>query len=56
MAINNFSSNLVVFADLVNELFVRLVDYDKQVSKNKPTVYSSLPELQNVGANLIGDE
>lgn len=54
MAINNFSSNLTVFADLVNELYVRLVDYDKRLAKNKTPIYQTILELQNVGSNLVG--
>ncbi len=54
MAINNFSSNLTVFADLVNELYVRLVDFDKRNARGKAPVYPTMPELQNVGTNLVG--
>ena len=54
MAVSNFTSNLQVFADLVNELFICLVDIDKASSKGRRPVYMSLPELQDVGRLLTG--
>ena len=53
MAANNFSANLQLFADLLYELFVNLVEIDKKDSKGKPTISSQLPELQNVGRMLV---
>jgi hypothetical protein len=54
MAINNFGSNLKVFADLVNELFVRLVELDKANSKGHMPLYLQIPELKEVGRHLVG--
>ena len=54
MAVNNFSSNLQLFADLVNELYVKLVEIDKAESKGRRPVYLSLPELQEIGRMLVG--
>jgi hypothetical protein len=54
MAVNNFSSNLQVFADLVNELFVKLVEADKADAKGHMPLYAQLPELSNVGRLLVG--
>ncbi|MCL1814361.1 MAG: hypothetical protein FWG27_00850 [Treponema sp.] len=54
MAVNNFASNLQVFADLVNELFVKLVDADKADAKGHIPLYNKMPELSNVGRLLIG--
>ena len=54
MAVNNFSSNLQVFADLVNELYVCLVDLDKQSAKGRRPLYMSIPELGEVGRMLVG--
>lgn len=54
MAINNFSSNLQLFADLLNELFVKLVDLDKQESAGKVPLYLQMPELQDIGRQLVG--
>ena len=53
MAVNNFGSNLQVFADLVNELFIKLVEIDKSKAKNRP-LYTQIAELSNVGRLLIG--
>jgi len=55
MAVSNFGSNLQVFADLVNELYVNLVEVDKaQAMGHRPT-YLSIPELQDIGRFLIGN-
>jgi hypothetical protein len=54
MAVNNFGSNLRVFADLLNELFIKLVEIDRLESKNRLPLYAKLPELANVGHLLIG--
>jgi len=55
MAVNNFSSNLQVFADLLNELFLSLVEIDKQKAKGRRPLYMSIPELQDLGRLLIGN-
>ena len=54
MAASNFVSNLKVFADLLNELYVNLVDMDKaSAGKNEP-VYTQIKELHSVGRLLVG--
>ena len=55
MAVNNFSSNLQVFADLVNELYVCLVEIDKTDAKGRRPLYMGIPELNDVGRLLIGN-
>jgi hypothetical protein len=55
MAVNNFSSNLQLFADLVNELYVCLVELDKESAKGRRPVYMSVPELNDVNRMLIGN-
>ena len=55
MAVNNFGSNLQVFADLVNELYVNLVELDKLEAKGKRPLYMSIPELQDIGRLLVGN-
>ena len=55
MAVNNFGSNLQVFADLVNELYVGLVELDKSGSKGRRPLYMAMPELQDIGRLLIGN-
>ena len=54
MAVNNFASNLQVFADLVNELFVKLVSIDKADAKGRKPLYTQMAELANVGHLLVG--
>jgi hypothetical protein len=55
MAVSNFSSNLKVFADLLNELYVGLVEMDKKDAGDKyPPVYSQMYELVNIGRLLVG--
>ena len=54
MAVSNFSSNLQVFADLVNELYLCLVELDKESAKGRRPVYMSIPELGDIGTMLVG--
>jgi hypothetical protein len=54
MAINNFASNLKLFADLLNELFVKLVELDKLDSKGHKPLYLQMPELNDLGRQLVG--
>ena len=54
MAVNNFSSNLQVFADLLNELYLFLVELDKKGAGKAPPVYTQIPELFNIGRLLVG--
>lgn len=54
MAVNNLSSNLQLFADMVNELYICLVEIDKADAKGKRPLYVSLPELHDVGRLLVG--
>jgi hypothetical protein len=56
MAVSNFSSNLKVFSDLLNELYVSLVDMDKKDAGGyKEPVYTQMPELYNIGRLLVGN-
>ena len=54
MAVNNFSSNLQVFADLLYELYIKLVEMDKTNAKGKKPLYMQMPELQDIGRLLVG--
>ena len=54
MAVNNFGSNLQLFADLVNELYVSLVVIDKATAKGRRPLYMAIPELQDIGRMLVG--
>ena len=54
MAVNNLASNLQVFADLVNELFVKLVEIDKADAKGRKPIYTQMAELSHIGRLLVG--
>jgi hypothetical protein len=54
MAVNNFSSNLKIFADLLNELYQVLADLDKQNSRGRIPLYLRMPELLDLGRMLVG--
>jgi hypothetical protein len=54
MAANNFASNLQIFADYLNELFINLTEMDKNTAKGSTPVYTQMPELTNVGRLLVG--
>ncbi|MDR1618720.1 MAG: hypothetical protein LBS06_06690 [Treponema sp.] len=54
MAVNNFGSNLKVFADLVNELYIQLVELDKADAKGHRPLYLQIPELADIGRMLVG--
>lgn len=52
MLINNFASNVAVFSDLVNELYLGVVSLDKERNKKFP-VFKKMLELEEIGAYLI---
>jgi len=54
MAASNFNSNLKVFADMLNELFLNLVELDKFMSKDQRPVYTQMQELIGIGRLLVG--
>jgi hypothetical protein len=54
MAVNNFGSNIKIFADLVNELYVILVELDKKDAKGHRPLYLQIPELEEIGSLLVG--
>lgn len=55
MAVNNFGSNLQLFAGMVNELYNNLVELDKQNNiKGRSPLYASMPELADVSRLLAG--
>ncbi|MDR0386420.1 MAG: hypothetical protein LBH57_00150 [Treponema sp.] len=53
MAVNAFGSNLQLFADWVYELYISLVELDKQNAKGFPPFYSRMPELQDIDTLLL---
>jgi hypothetical protein len=54
MAVNNFASNLQVLADLLNELFMLLVEADKVQARGRKPLYAQMPEVADLGQRLIG--
>ena len=54
MAASNLLSNLQVFADLLNELYLILVDLDKSSAADNPPIYTQIPELYGIGRFLVG--
>jgi hypothetical protein len=56
MAVNNFGSNLQLFADMLNELFLKLVEIDKNATKkDRKPLYLQIPELSDIGRQLVGN-
>jgi len=54
MAVSNFTSNLRVFTDLLNELYMILVEFDKKNSGERPPLYTQMSELYLVGRLIVG--
>ena len=52
MAMNNFSSNLAIMADIVNDLYLRTVELDRQNNGNDGPIYAKMPELKQLGQLL----
>jgi hypothetical protein len=53
MTINNFSANLQGFANIIYELYNRLVELDTEVSKGKRPVYRQYAELEDIEEKLL---
>jgi len=53
MAVNNFTSNLKILADRLNELYVKVAAIDKEMAGTKPATYSRIPELREIGRYLV---
>ncbi len=51
MAVKNFNSNLPIFADMINELYVKVTEIDK--ANNKRCIYERIPELKTIGQLLV---
>ena len=54
MAVNNFSFNLQLFADLLYDLYIKLAEIDVSISKGKKPLYQQIPELSDIGNQLVG--
>lgn len=53
MAAQNFPVNLAVFADMVNELYMRTTSLDREAHEKKRPVYERIPELKEIGRYLV---
>jgi hypothetical protein len=53
MAITNFGPNLKILADKINELYVKVVDLDKENAGAKGPIYSQISELKEIGRYLV---
>ena len=53
MAVNNFASNLSIFADLVNKLYSRAVDVDMEMARGKTPVFKTMRGLEDIGTYLV---
>jgi len=53
MAIDNFGANLSIFADIINELYIKTVALDKEEHQGRRAVYERIDELKEIGQLLI---
>lgn len=53
MAMDNFGANLSIFADLINELYIKTVAIDKEEHQERRAVYERIDELKEIGQLLI---
>lgn len=52
MAFSTYASNMNILADLVNELYIKTIEFDKRDNSKNP-VYKHIPELMNLGNLLV---
>lgn len=53
MAVNNFTSNLSILADLINKLYTRTVELDMEAHRHGQPVYKTIRRLDEVGQYLV---
>ncbi len=53
MAAQNFSVNLAILSDLINELYMRTTNIDRASHEKKRPVYERIPELKDLGRLLV---
>ena len=53
MAAQNFGVNLKIFADLINELYLKTTSLDKAAHEKKRPVFERIPELKELGKMLV---
>jgi len=55
LAVDNLKTNMSVLADDVSDLYMKVVQLDKESHKVKPPVYERMTELQSLGQLLTSD-
>ncbi len=53
MAAQNFPLNLGVLSDLINELYMKTTNLDREAHEKKRPVYERIPELKDIGRFLV---
>ena len=53
MAISNFGPNLKILSDMLGELYLKTVAFDRQASGKNPPVYTKHPALLELGRYLV---
>lgn len=53
IAVSNFPPNMSILADLVNDLYVKVVNYDQKTNGPENAAYKRMPELSRIGQLLV---
>ncbi|TFG59463.1 MAG: hypothetical protein E4H36_13775 [Spirochaetales bacterium] len=53
IAVSNFPANLAILADLVNDLYVKVVEYDRKTHGPSEAAYNRMQELSRIGELLV---
>ncbi len=54
MVVANFPTNLSIFADLLNELYLKVTGLDRAEHRGSAAVFEKNPELAQLGHYLVG--
>lgn len=54
MVVANFPTNLSIFADMLNELYLKVTSLDRAEHPGRAAVYEKNPELAQLGQYLVG--
>ena len=54
MAVINFDANLGLLADMVNELYMKTIELDREEAQGRAPIYTRIKELGDLGKMLIG--
>lgn len=55
LAVDNLKTNMSVLADDISDLYLRIVQLDKDAHRVKAPVFERMPELQSLGQLLTSD-